>query len=138
MAGIFPIKWAHTRFVMGYKEQILEFRLKSRLCSCLVLSTPLSPSSNQGSTFFYPLSLSSYLIKIRFGISVINCWSCSIFFSPSMEKKAYEIQEVVGKGSYGVVASAVDTHTGERVAIKKMNNIFEHIKKMNNLRVLEV
>jgi mitogen-activated protein kinase 1/3 len=55
-----------------------------------------------------------------------------------MEKKAYEIQEVVGKGSYGVVASAVDTHTGERVAIKKMNNIFEHIKKMNNLRVLEV
>jgi mitogen-activated protein kinase 1/3 len=44
-----------------------------------------------------------------------------------MEKKAYEIQEVVGKGSYGVVASAIDTHTGERVAIKKMTNIFEHV-----------
>ena len=49
------------------------------------------------------------------------------FFIEYGEASQYEIQEVVGKGSYGVVASAIDTHTGERVAIKKMNNIFEHV-----------
>ncbi|KAF9677424.1 hypothetical protein SADUNF_Sadunf08G0106200 [Salix dunnii] len=49
------------------------------------------------------------------------------FFTEYGEASQYEIQEVVGKGSYGVVASAIDTHTGERVAIKKMNNIFEHV-----------
>ena len=49
------------------------------------------------------------------------------FFIEYGEASQYEIQEVVGKGSYGVVASAIDTHTGERVAIKKMNSIFEHV-----------
>ncbi|KAG5380172.1 hypothetical protein IGI04_028014 [Brassica rapa subsp. trilocularis] len=38
-----------------------------------------------------------------------------------------KIQQVVGKGSYGVVGSAIDTHTGERVAIKKINDVFDHI-----------
>ncbi|KAJ7942999.1 Mitogen-activated protein kinase [Quillaja saponaria] len=49
------------------------------------------------------------------------------FFTEYGEASQYEIQEVVGKGSYGVVASAVDTHTGEKVAIKKMNDVFEHV-----------
>uniref|UniRef100_A0A5B7A136 mitogen-activated protein kinase n=1 Tax=Davidia involucrata TaxID=16924 RepID=A0A5B7A136_DAVIN len=49
------------------------------------------------------------------------------FFTEYGEASQYEIQEVVGKGSYGVVASAVDTHTGERVAIKKINDVFEHV-----------
>ncbi|KAJ9135785.1 hypothetical protein P3X46_032924 [Hevea brasiliensis] len=49
------------------------------------------------------------------------------FFTEYGEATQYEIQEVIGKGSYGVVASAIDTHTGEKVAIKKMNNIFEHV-----------
>ncbi|KAG6757671.1 hypothetical protein POTOM_037992 [Populus tomentosa] len=49
------------------------------------------------------------------------------FFTEYGEASQYEIQEVVGKGSYGVVASAIDTHTGERVAIKKMNDVFEHV-----------
>ncbi|CAN1297181.1 Mitogen-activated protein kinase 15 [Linum perenne] len=49
------------------------------------------------------------------------------FFTEFGEASQYDIQEVVGKGSYGIVASAIDTHTGERVAIKKMNNIFEHV-----------
>ncbi|KAJ8747563.1 hypothetical protein K2173_013059 [Erythroxylum novogranatense] len=39
----------------------------------------------------------------------------------------YRIEEVIGKGSYGVVCSAYDTHTGEKVAIKKINDIFEHV-----------
>ncbi|KAF7132249.1 hypothetical protein RHSIM_Rhsim09G0097400 [Rhododendron simsii] len=49
------------------------------------------------------------------------------FFTEYGEANQYEIQEVVGKGSYGVVAAAIDTHTGERVAIKKINDVFEHV-----------
>ncbi|XP_010540021.1 PREDICTED: mitogen-activated protein kinase 15-like isoform X2 [Tarenaya hassleriana] len=49
------------------------------------------------------------------------------FFTEYGEASRYQIQEVVGKGSYGVVGSAIDTHTGERVAIKKINDVFEHI-----------
>ncbi|CAN6902600.1 unnamed protein product [Brassica oleracea var. botrytis] len=47
------------------------------------------------------------------------------FFTEYGEANRYEVQEVVGKGSYGVVAvaSALDTHTGERVAIKKINDV---------------
>ncbi|KAG6675828.1 hypothetical protein I3842_15G124500 [Carya illinoinensis] len=49
------------------------------------------------------------------------------FFTEYGEASRYQIQEVVGKGSYGVVGSAVDTHTGERVAIKKISDVFEHV-----------
>ncbi|XP_044477513.1 mitogen-activated protein kinase 9-like [Mangifera indica] len=49
------------------------------------------------------------------------------FFTEYGEASRYQIQEVIGKGSYGVVGSAVDTHTGERVAIKKINDVFEHV-----------
>ncbi|KAK7291377.1 hypothetical protein RIF29_06465 [Crotalaria pallida] len=49
------------------------------------------------------------------------------FFTEYVEANQYEIQEVVGKGSYGVVASAIDTRTGEKVAIKKINDVFEHV-----------
>ncbi|XP_010553884.1 PREDICTED: mitogen-activated protein kinase 17-like [Tarenaya hassleriana] len=49
------------------------------------------------------------------------------FFTEYGEASQYQIQEVVGKGSYGVVASAVCPHTGEKVAIKKMTNVFEHV-----------
>ncbi|XP_011625326.1 mitogen-activated protein kinase 9 [Amborella trichopoda] len=51
----------------------------------------------------------------------------SEFFTEYGEASQYQIQEVIGKGSYGVVASAIDTHTGERVAIKKINDVFEHV-----------
>lgn len=49
------------------------------------------------------------------------------FFTEYGEASRYQIQEVVGKGSYGVVGSAVDTHTGEKVAIKKINDVFDHV-----------
>ncbi|GKC72039.1 carotenoid cleavage dioxygenase 1, partial [Tanacetum coccineum] len=42
------------------------------------------------------------------------------------EASRYQVQEVVGKGSYGVVGSATDTQTGEKIAIKKINDVFEH------------
>ncbi|KAJ0989217.1 hypothetical protein J5N97_007573 [Dioscorea zingiberensis] len=49
------------------------------------------------------------------------------FFTEYGDANRYKIQEVIGKGSYGVVCSAVDVYTGEKVAIKKINGIFEHI-----------
>ncbi|KAG9143868.1 hypothetical protein Leryth_011515 [Lithospermum erythrorhizon] len=49
------------------------------------------------------------------------------FFTEYGEASRYQVQEVVGKGSYGVVGSAVDAHTGEKVAIKKINDVFDHV-----------
>lgn len=49
------------------------------------------------------------------------------FFTEYGEGSRYRIEEVIGKGSYGVVCSAFDAHTGEKVAIKKINDIFEHV-----------
>ncbi|MBA0773745.1 hypothetical protein Gotri_008999 [Gossypium trilobum] len=49
------------------------------------------------------------------------------FFTEYGEASRYQVQEVIGKGSYGVVASAIDTHTGKKVAIKKINEVFEHV-----------
>ncbi|CAL9184198.1 mitogen-activated protein kinase 10-like [Musa acuminata AAA Group] len=49
------------------------------------------------------------------------------FFSEYGDANRYKIQEVIGKGSYGVVCSAIDTHTGQKVAIKRIHDIFGHI-----------
>lgn len=49
------------------------------------------------------------------------------FFTEYGEASQYQVQEVIGKGSYGVVGSAIDARTGERVAIKKINDVFEHV-----------
>ncbi|CAN6481929.1 unnamed protein product [Victoria cruziana] len=49
------------------------------------------------------------------------------FFTEYGEGNRYKIEEVIGKGSYGVVCSAYDNYTGEKVAIKKINDIFEHV-----------
>ncbi|KAH0450175.1 hypothetical protein IEQ34_020867 [Dendrobium chrysotoxum] len=51
----------------------------------------------------------------------------SEFFTEYGEASKYQIQEVIGKGSYGVVGAAIDTHTGKRVAIKKNHDVFEHV-----------
>lgn len=49
------------------------------------------------------------------------------FFTEYGEAQRYSIKEVIGKGSYGVVCSATDNNTGEKVAIKKINNVFDHV-----------
>ncbi|KAI7981028.1 Mitogen-activated protein kinase 19 [Camellia lanceoleosa] len=49
------------------------------------------------------------------------------FFTEYGNANRYKILEIIGKGNYGVVCAAIDTHTGEKVAIKKINDIFEHI-----------
>ncbi|KAK4779001.1 hypothetical protein SAY86_006529 [Trapa natans] len=56
------------------------------------------------------------------------------FFTEYGEANRYKIVEVIGKGSYGVVCAAIDTHTGEKVAIKKIHNVFGHIS--DAIRVL--
>lgn len=52
------------------------------------------------------------------------------FFTEYGDANRYQILEVIGKGSYGVVCAAIDTHTGEKVAIKKITDIFEHISDL--------
>ncbi|XP_024545126.1 mitogen-activated protein kinase 15 isoform X2 [Selaginella moellendorffii] len=49
------------------------------------------------------------------------------FITEYGEAQRYKVLEVIGKGSYGVVCSAIDTRTNEKVAIKKINDIFEHV-----------
>jgi len=60
-------------------------------------------------------------------LQIIQSMHDSEFFTEYGEASQYQIQEVIGKGSYGVVGAAIDTHTGERVAIKKINDVFEHV-----------
>ncbi|XBJ12661.1 hypothetical protein VPH35_017144 [Triticum aestivum] len=64
--------------------------------------------------------------SIRFGDRVQSSDVMS-FFSEYGDASRYKIEEIIGKGSYGVVCSAIDRQTGDRVAIKKVSNIFEHI-----------
>lgn len=56
----------------------------------------------------------------------------------------YEIIDIIGSGAYGVVVSARDTATGERVAIKKIEKAFEHptftkrtLRELKILRLLD-
>ncbi|KAK6946580.1 Protein kinase domain, partial [Dillenia turbinata] len=49
------------------------------------------------------------------------------FFIEYGDANRYKLLEVIGKGSYGVVCAALDTHTGQKVAIKKIHDIFDHI-----------
>jgi len=41
-------------------------------------------------------------------------------------EQRYEIREIVGQGAYGIVCSALDLKTGQMVACKKIENIFDH------------
>ena len=65
------------------------------------------------------------------------------FFTEYGEANRFTIHEVIGKG-YGVVCSATDNKTGEKVAIKKITDVFEHVsdatrilREVKLLRVLK-
>ena len=50
------------------------------------------------------------------------------FFPPECnEINRYTLHEVIGKGSYGVVSSATDRNDGRKVAIKRINDVFENL-----------
>mmetsp|Transcript_2070 Transcript_2070/g.8012 ORF Transcript_2070/g.8012 Transcript_2070/m.8012 type:complete len:395 (+) Transcript_2070:223-1407(+) len=66
------------------------------------------------------------------------------FFTECGEANRFTIHEIIGKGSYGVVCSATDNKTGEKVAIKKITDVFEHVsdatrilREVKLLRVLK-
>ncbi|PPD95878.1 hypothetical protein GOBAR_DD07100 [Gossypium barbadense] len=56
------------------------------------------------------------------------------FFTEYGDAKRYKILGIIGKGSYGVVCVALDTQTREKVAIKKIQDVFEHAS--NVIRIL--
>ncbi|ONK68129.1 uncharacterized protein A4U43_C05F7750 [Asparagus officinalis] len=58
------------------------------------------------------------------------------FFTEYGEASRYQIHEVVDKGSYGVVGVAVDTHNGEKLAIKKINDVFEHVSDATRILIM--
>jgi len=41
-------------------------------------------------------------------------------------ERRYEIREIIGQGAYGVVCSALDRKTNTFVAVKKIENVFDH------------
>lgn len=49
------------------------------------------------------------------------------FFIPPLLEHKYRVEEVIGEGSYGVVCSATNTETGERVAVKRIMSVFEEV-----------
>lgn len=60
------------------------------------------------------------------------------FFLPPLIQHRYRLEEVIGEGSYGVVCSAVNAETGERVAVKRIMRVFEEIPEaMRTLRELK-
>ena len=62
------------------------------------------------------------------------------FQSWEVDHARFEIRRQVGKGSYGFVAEAIDHLTGKRVAIKKINavfDVFENAKRIyREVRIL--
>jgi len=54
--------------------------------------------------------------------------------------KRYQVLEPVGQGAYGIVCAAQDEETDEHIAIKKIENAFEHItftkRTLRELRIL--
>lgn len=55
-------------------------------------------------------------------------------------EKRYQILEPMSQGAYGVVCSADDQGTGEKVAVKKIEGVFEHVtitkRTLRELRIL--
>ncbi|GJY47317.1 mitogen-activated protein kinase 9-like protein [Tanacetum coccineum] len=90
-------------------------------------SSNYEPKAPQVITFVDDLDLSSIQdIKVPLRMDPLKRLERE-FFTEYGEASRYQVQEVVGKGSYGVVGSATDTQTGEKVAIKKINDVFEHV-----------
>ena len=55
-------------------------------------------------------------IKLGLNRNKFEDWQCG---------DRYTVDKIIGQGSYGNVASAIDQQTGQKVAIKKFENIFK-------------
>lgn len=47
------------------------------------------------------------------------------FFSPAVQASRYRVEKVIGEGAYGVVVAALDTRTGDRVAVKRIKRVLD-------------
>lgn len=90
-----------------------------------VLMSPACPSV--GATMSQNSSPDVQPVRDTNGPSSTGSSELHTFFSEWCEAKRYRVQEVIGRGSYGVVCAAVDNATGEKVAIKKIQNVFENV-----------
>lgn len=60
------------------------------------------------------------------------------FFLPPLLEHKYRLEQVIGEGSYGVVCSAVNLETGEKVAVKRIMKVFEEAPEaLRTLRELK-
>ena len=66
------------------------------------------------------------------------------FFLPPLLEHKYKLEQVIGEGSYGVVCSAIDLETGEKVAVKRIMRVFEEapeatrtLRELKFLRLLK-
>lgn len=66
------------------------------------------------------------------------------FFLPPLLEHKYRLEQVIGQGSYGIVCSAVNTETGEKVAVKRIMRVFEEapeatrtLRELKFLRLLK-
>jgi serine/threonine protein kinase len=54
----------------------------------------------------------------------------------------YQVRHILGNGAYGVVFSAKDSKTGEKVAIKKMEKTFDHTtltkRTLRELKIMRI
>ncbi|EME27085.1 Mitogen-activated protein kinase 17 [Galdieria sulphuraria] len=49
------------------------------------------------------------------------------FFLPPLRAHKYTLLDVIGEGAYGIVCSAIDNTTGEKVAVKRIMKVFDEI-----------
>lgn len=63
------------------------------------------------------------------GGSSSNTVTKTYFFGPQVMEvpTRYTVNKIIGRGAYGLVCSGLDTVTGERVAIKKVSNVFDDL-----------
>ena len=61
--------------------------------------------------------------------NALGQWSTEYFIAGATFEilDDYILEESVGQGSYGTVASAVGRETGEAVAVKKVESVFDHV-----------
>ncbi|CAG9331548.1 unnamed protein product [Blepharisma stoltei] len=85
-----------------------------------------------------------YAISHVGGPSIVNKRQVNVIGATFLIDARYEVIGTVGSGAYGVVVSARDTLTGQRVAIKKIEKAFEHstftkrtLRELKILRLLE-
>ncbi|KAK6153990.1 hypothetical protein DH2020_013629 [Rehmannia glutinosa] len=111
-------------------EALLRREVLRELASCDSTSPSIissaSSSFNHGYGSPSELSPRDYLGSPLMEVKLI--WQSRLqtdFFTEHGAENRYQIQEVIGKGISGIVCSAVDIHTGEIVAIKKITDVFK-------------